>query len=243
MSSYLKRLMNTNKQQIIDKINVLNINNKNKSHFYLYFYCLILDGKKCLKIGVTTQQLHERIYQYLYVEYKKTPKNMDTFNVLAVFNFNSKKIMQMTESIIKCELQKFPLIDNQHSSVEQYCFNKSWTHLEKFIKKPLLFSDEFWIHPDLDNIANSFLSCDANLNQYSIQNSNQTKIINIMDEIDLNPMRTINIIDNIDVNLKSIKNPNSSKIINLFDNTIDTKKFYNMIIKYILHTVEKTLKK
>jgi hypothetical protein len=63
----------------------------NTSKFKLYFYGLIFNDKACMKPGMTEQDLQKRIKQYLLKEHRDKNKDMSTFILIAVYEFESKE--------------------------------------------------------------------------------------------------------------------------------------------------------
>ena len=137
---------NYNKKYIINQIDLLNIKN-NRINNCVYFYSIMLDNKHCLKVGLTSRNLCDRFYKYLFVEHKTQKKDIDTFRLLAVYNFETRQIAQAMETVFNIRLKKYKLFEDQHSRIEQYEFNKSWEIIKKYIINGLIFNIDGWITP------------------------------------------------------------------------------------------------
>lgn len=129
----------------------------NESKFKLYFYALELDGKMCIKPGKSKQELSTRIKQYLFREHLDKSKNMDTFMIIAVYEFDSEDIMKSAEGLIKSGFKKYPLNEGQNGNIEQYTLEPAWNFFKKFINN-MPFNINSWIHPDVDNAINNLIT-------------------------------------------------------------------------------------
>jgi hypothetical protein len=147
-SSYLKKF---NKKYIINQINLLNIKNTENNN-YVYFYSILLDNKYCLKVGLTSRDLCNRFYRYLFVEHKNQQKDINTFRLLAVYNFETRQIAQAMETVFNVRLKKYKLSEHQHSRTEQYEFYKSWEIIKKYIINGLMFNIDGWVNPYIEKI-------------------------------------------------------------------------------------------
>lgn len=142
----------------------------NKSKFKIYFYALKLDGKLCIKPGKSKQELSTRINQYLFIEHSKKSKNMETFMLIAVYEFDSEDIMKNIENLIKSGFNEYPLNKDQHGNTEQYLLEPSWNHLKGFINN-MPFSKNSWIHPNVNNAIDNLIKNNSDVDTDSETNS------------------------------------------------------------------------
>ena len=138
------------KEHIRQQISLLNINQHNKYN-YIYFYVIKMDNKWCMKFGRTDGDLYDVLSKYLFVEHFVQKKDIETFRLLAVWQFESEKIAQKYEEIIKEGFSKYPLNNNQpFMPIEQYSFVESWNLSKDYIHGGFIFSNYGWVHPNLD---------------------------------------------------------------------------------------------
>ena len=129
---------------------------KNKNSGYIYIFSIIFDGKICLKLGYTKKDPAQRNWDYLYKEYKNTPKLPKTFRLLALCKYDDQELARRAETFFKTKLKRHPLNKDQQGNIEQYKFYDSWSYLEKeFINKLIfdhytfLLSDKLWIRENI----------------------------------------------------------------------------------------------
>ena len=115
-----------------------------EKHNYMYFYVLKINGIWCLRFGLTERDLLQTFTRQLFIEH--FTKNIDTFRLLAIYDYESTTIAENTEQIIKEGLKSFILEEKQLG----YSFFKSWDVLKTYIKNGMMFSKS-WIRPDLEN--------------------------------------------------------------------------------------------
>jgi hypothetical protein len=129
----------------------------NEHKFKLYFYALELDGKMCIKPGKSKQELSKRIKQYLFKEHLDKSKNMDTFMIAAVYEFDSEDVMKSAEGLIKSGFKKYPLNEGQNGNIEQYTLEPAWNFFKEFINN-MPFKINSWIHPHVDIAINNLIT-------------------------------------------------------------------------------------
>ena len=220
--------------QIINKqINSLKIPNET-SHL-LYLYSLELDGKLCVKPGITSQNLSERIYKYLFVEHKNQTKNMDTFMLLAVYNFDSINVAKSAESFVKEGLKKYPLHIKQHHLTEQYCLKSSWNALSPLVNNTFPFCANHWIHSNINNKVNDIIE---NYNSDQIIKKKEIfenkiyalneQIIKILENYTLNEQNNEIIKNKVNSASEQCKSTSISKWENKYENIINGEKIYGI---------------
>ena len=140
--------MTKNQKYIYDQVCLLNIPERD-THNLIYFYYLQINNKECLTVGYTTCDLFERLCKYILIENKKKKKKMDTFRLLAVYNYENLEFAKSIDILINSALQKYPLIKTQPSQTKQYMFVDSWKLIKNNVISGLMFSSEGWVHPDI----------------------------------------------------------------------------------------------
>jgi hypothetical protein len=124
--------------------------NNEVSHNYIYIYYIKINGKGCLGVGITKTDLFERLHKYLIVENKTKKKEMNTFKILGVYDYETYEMAQIMEKLITLSLQKYPLSKRQDIKTKQYEFVQSWRILKGYIINGLMFHFNSWIANDLD---------------------------------------------------------------------------------------------
>lgn len=121
--------------EIIDESYISSVIERELPDFYddgrkqlLYIYMIILDGKACIKPGITSKKLSGRIYQYLSREHSKQLKIKESFHMISIFEGSPRTIKKL-EELIKENLVKFPLNIGQHHLTEQYVLYDGYTSL------------------------------------------------------------------------------------------------------------------
>jgi hypothetical protein len=97
----------------------------NEPKFKYYAYCIMIDGKPCIKPGITIQNIRTRVRQYLLTEHRDQEKHMGTFMMMFVCEFSSMKSLKNIESFIKEEFKQFPLNEGQHGNIEQFSLGRA----------------------------------------------------------------------------------------------------------------------
>jgi hypothetical protein len=117
-----------------------------EKHNYMYFYILQINGIWCLRFGLTEQDLFQTFTRQLLIDH--FTKNIDTFRLLAIYDYESKTIAENTEQMIKEGLKSFIL--EEKNLIIGYSFFKSWNLLNTYITNGMMFSKSF-IRPEIEN--------------------------------------------------------------------------------------------
>jgi hypothetical protein len=119
--------------------------NNLEKHNYIYFYVIKIDDIWCLRFGLTDQDLFQTFTRQLFID--QFTKNIDTFRLLAIYDYESLTIAENTQRVIKEGLKSFILEENL---IISYSFSKSWNLIKTYITNGMLFSKS-WIRPELEN--------------------------------------------------------------------------------------------
>lgn len=140
---------------IDSECDLLNIPEDEK--YRLYYYALVADGKAMLKPGKTHQVLKKRIRQYLFKEHKNMEKDMETFKLIAVYEFKTKNLLTKAELLMKEGFKEYPLKEEQFHATEQYQLEPCWNLLKSFLRN-MPFCKKSWIGPDVENAVQRILN-------------------------------------------------------------------------------------
>lgn len=140
---------------IDSECDLLNIPEDEK--YRLYYYALVADGKAMLKPGKTHQVLKKRIKQYLFTEHKNMEKDMETFKLIAVYEFKTKNLLTKAELLMKEGFKEYPLKEGQFYATEQYQLEPCWDLLKDFLRN-MPFCKKSWIRPDVENAVQGILN-------------------------------------------------------------------------------------
>jgi hypothetical protein len=129
-----------NKEHIRKELNLFNncCNKLNKEHNYLYFYIIKINNELCLKIGVSTHDLFQTFVRQILIE--QYTQDIESFRLLAIYDYSSLTIAENTEHIIKEALHIFS-IDKQQRGL--YSFYKSWSLIQSYIINGMMFSKSY----------------------------------------------------------------------------------------------------
>lgn len=120
----------------------------------LYVYTLEIDGKQCLKIGITKSDILKRIIKYLFAEhYDQDKKIIDSFRMLYIHNFENDKVARKIEGAFKDRLSCFPLTEGQKWQTEQYMFVDAWDAVKDELNQRIIFSNGFWKRENFDLVV------------------------------------------------------------------------------------------
>lgn len=139
-----------NKKIIREQLNAIGAPVGVRDHFVVYYYILLLDDKPCLKSGKTIDVIDKRIYSYLFNEHPLQKKDMDTFRMLGVFNFEDKATMSSMEKLMNSKFSKYPLTIGQHGNTEQFDLVKIKNVLLRAMKGCEGFSTKWWLADDVE---------------------------------------------------------------------------------------------
>ena len=135
-------------------------NKKNK----VYLYGIRVDGKPCIKPGITTKLLLERCTQYWFNEHSDQRLSGPLF-LFTVFECDQSTTYKDIEGLIKnkFKINLSPLHSSQHGNTEQYLLRKNSDELIiELIENLKFFCEKVYKSNDIkDQILNLFNNSDS----------------------------------------------------------------------------------
>jgi len=147
----------------------------NKKH-KVYLYGIIVDGKPCIKPGITIQLLSKRFPQYWFDEHPDQILSGQLF-LFAVFECDQSTTYQVIERLIKNKFKKDfgPLHSSQHGNTEQYLLREdSYKLIIKILENLNFWCEKIYKSNDSNDIKNQI--------QFLIDNSYSLDIPSRLEE-------------------------------------------------------------